>query len=208
MINISIDKPTIPDGAGFSHSSTSWQVSLDKSFDENNLIAESLYDTVNLLEFKVFDKLDEDQVVFARVKIHFDNKTETEWSRTITLSENQKGFKLSNTLVVTPNIFIDDSYYDIKEQFINVRTSPFALFAGVGHHKSTSWYIENVDGSTIWSRENDTDNLTSIKLPMLNLKEDKFYVIKVQHTTDTNTSSNYGRQTISTGKIDLPLLIE
>jgi len=206
MISISIDKPTIPVNAGFKHQSTSWQISKDKEFSEEGLIIESLEDPINLVKYEAFEKTEEDEVVFARVRIHFDNDMSTEWSRAITLSEEQKGFKLSNTLVVTPKIFIDDSIHDVSNGFIEIRTSDFALFAGVGRHTYTSWYLESADGTIIWSRLKDEDNLTSIKLPMTNLKEKKFYTIKVRHGTDTNTESNYGRQTISTGTYNVPVL--
>jgi len=202
MINVSIDKPIIPDDAGFEHKSTSWQIATTKDF-ENDIMVESLNDEENLLEYHVLNKIEEDQVVFARVKIHFDNDTETEWSRPITLSEYQKGFKLSNTIVVTPELFIDDSIVDVRLEELEVRTNEFSLYAGVGKHMATSWTIETATGTKVWERLEDKDNLTSIRIPENTLQDNKFYVIKARHISDTNTSSNPGKITISTGLKDL-----
>ena len=199
MINVSIDKPLIPDGAGFKHKSTSWQIATSKDF-VNDILVESLDDEDNLLEYHVLNKLEDDQVVFARVKIKFDNDTETEWSRPITLSEHQKGFKLSNTIVITPELFMDDSVLDVSDdKELIVRTSEIGLYAGVGKHMSTSWFLETIYGVKIWERLNDKDNLTKISIPKESLVNNKFYVVKAQHTTDTNTNSNYGKITFSTG---------
>lgn len=207
MINISIDRPLIPDDAGFTHSSTSWQVSRTKDFISTDLVLESLEDTVQLVDLHTLDKIEKDQIVFARAKIHFSNGTETEWCRPITLSECQKGFKLSSTIVVTPNLFIDGTNQNINDlEEVLVRTSDFVLYAGVGKHLSTTWIVETLSGEKIWEREDDVDNLTSILLPDDILLKDRCYVIKAKHISDTNTTSNYGKLSISTGTTELESL--
>jgi len=198
MININIDKPQIPAGAGFTHLSTSWQISLTRDFN-GALLSESIEDEVNLLEYRIANRLETNQIVFARVKIHFSNDTETNWSRIISISEQQKGFKLSNTIVVTPKLRLDQSVYDVTIEDVVVYGDDMVLYAGSGEHKYTDWKIEDTIGKVIWERLKDAENLTSIRLPSDILDDDKFYIVKAAYITDTNTSSNYGRMAMSTG---------
>lgn len=198
MLHIGIDKPVVPLNAGFTHISTSWQVSKTKDFT-GELFSESLEDTTNLLDYYVTKSIEKDEVVFARAKVHFSDDTSGEWSRVITVTGNQKGFKLSNTIVITPELSVDSSLRDIKENGIKVTTSPFKLYAGIGKHKYTTWELTTILGEVIWSRENDDENLLSIVIPRGKIIDNKFYVIKAYHVTDTNTRSNPGRITINAG---------
>lgn len=204
MLHIGIDKPVVPLNNAFTHISTSWQVSKTKDFT-GELFSESLEDTVNLLDYYVTKSLDKDEVVFARAKVHFSDGTSGEWSRIITVTGNQKGFKLSNTIVITPSLYIDSSIRDVKENGIKVTTSPFKLYAGIGKHKYTTWELTTILGDTVWSRENDDENLTSIVIPRGKITDDKYYLIKATHITDTNTKSNPGKITINAGnrKVDV-----
>ncbi len=197
MINISIDRPTIPEEADFTHESTSWQVSESKDFT-GTLYASSIDDTENLLEFHILKTPEKDQIVFARVKINFSNDTASDWSRPITLSECQKGFKLSNTIVVTPEVLLYDAVLDISGN-LKIGTTEFRLYAGTGKHLSTTWEISTMFGDIVWSRDDDEDNLLSITIPDNKLEKNKLYVVKAKHKTDTNTYSNYGRRIVSVG---------
>lgn len=199
MINISIDKPTIPLSAGFTHSSTSWQISETKDFD-GPLFAESIMDTGNLVDYKNLKNVEIDKVLFARAKIHFSNGKESNWSRTITLSSEQKGFKLSNTIVITPQLTIEDSLLDVRDNNIKVFGTEFKLYAGSGKHKSTTWEVTTLLGEYVWGRDEDEDNLTEAIVPKGKLDNDKMYIIKAIYHTDTNSKSNPGRLPFSTGK--------
>ena len=199
MINVCIDDPGIPAGAGFTHESTSWQVSETKDFS-GALFAEALNDPANLLEYKNLKTVKPDQVLFARAKVHFSNGTEADWTRTITLSSEQKGFKLSNTIIVTPEIFITNSFLDVTVDSIEVKTSDYALYAGTGEHKSTTWEITTLLGEEVWSRKKDEDNLTTYSIPGGKLLNNKTYLLKVSFHSDTNTVSNPGRLPFITGK--------
>lgn len=197
MLHIGIDKPVVPLEADFTHVSTSWQISRTKEFD-GELFSESLEDTVNLLDYYVTKTIEKDEVVFARAKVHFSDGTSGEWSRTITVAGNQKGFKLSNTIIITPTVSIDSSIYDAKESGISVSSTPFKLYAGSGKHKSTTWEVTTILGETIWIRKEDEEHLTSITIPRGKIIDDKFYIIKVTYHSDTNTISNPGKLTFST----------
>jgi len=201
MIHIKIDAPVIPAGAGFKHKSTSWQVSKTRDFN-GDLLVDVKDDEVNLLEYHVLKKIDPDSVVFSRVKIKFDDGKETEWSRIITLSENQKGFKLSNTLVVTPEVKINFNNLDTPVKGLSLSTNEFNLYAGVGQHKSTTWTIKNILGIKKWERTEDEDNLLSIDIPDDLLSVNEVYVATATHNTDTNSQSNPGSITFITGLIN------
>ena len=203
-IKLRIDAPTIPSGASFTHASTSWQLndSIDFSVPAN-LLYESLEDTVNLLNLDVELNVPPEQLVYARVKIHFSDGTTSEWSRIISLSECMKGFKLSDTIVVSPKLYVNGSPTDIPYQELEVTTDPFTLYAGVGVHKSTTWEVTTLTGELLWSRIKDEDNLTSIRLPSHIFRDNAAYVIKATHSTNTNADSLPGRVTVATG---LPVL--
>ena len=196
MLHIGIDKPVVPLNAGFTHISTSWQVSKTKDFTEN-LFSESLEDTTNLLDYYVTKTIEKDEIVFARAKIHFSDGTEGAWSRIITVSGNQKGFKLSSTIVITPTLDVKSSVFDIINNGFEVNGSPFKLYAGIGKHKYTTWELTTILGEVIWSRINDDENLTSIFIPKGKISDDKYYLIKATYITDTNTKSNPGQLVIN-----------
>ena len=202
MLHIGIDKPVVPLNAGFTHISTSWQVSKTKDFT-GILFSESLEDTTNLLDYYVNRELEKDEVVFARAKVHFSDGSSGVWSRIITVSGNQKGFKLSNTIVVTPTLEVDSSIYDILNNGFEIKGSPFKLYAGIGTHKFTTWEITTILGDVVWSRKNDDENLTSIFIPKGKITDDKFYILKATYITDTNTSSNPGQLVISSNIKDI-----
>lgn len=197
-MRINIDKPSIPETAGFTHESTSWQVSLTKDF-ENELFAESLNDTENLYEYRVMQEIEPDTILFARVKINFSNGDDNGWSNIITISSNQKGFTLNNTIVVTPKLNIISSLLDVSIDDIEIESSEYLLFTGIGKHKATTWEVKTIHGKRIWYRENDDVNLTSIVIPKGRLDNNRTYIICAIYHTDTNVKSNRGQLVITTG---------
>jgi hypothetical protein len=86
-------------------------------------------------------------------------------------------------------------------------SSDFLLFSGSGYHESTTWSIKDTNNNCVWERKFDKDNLYSIVVPEDILKNNTSYVIYVQYHSTTNTSSNYGKLTISTGNVN-DLLID
>lgn len=112
-------------------------------------------------------------------------------SRITPVAYNQDGVSISDTIVKTPIVSLEvtNEFEDMGSLIL--KTSDFDMFSSAGLHKSTSWYIKDVDGKEIYSRVKDEDNLTSILLPKEITLKDKFIAYVVHHS-DTNADSNCG----------------
>jgi hypothetical protein len=201
IFKISVNKVTIPEGAGYTHDRTSYQISQDGNFDNEETLLKNIvedYDRVNSYNYKLPLGINN---VYVRVKAHYSDNRETAWERPILLNENQKGFKFSTTIIGTPEITTSINTSDVPLGAFTVDGSEFMLYAGGGSHQSTTWGIYTLEEQPIWTRAEDRDNLTSIKIPGNLLESNKGYVIKATYHSDTNESSNEGRLFISTGEV-------
>lgn len=202
-ITIRVDAPVLLEGSGVTHTGTSWQIASKPNFDIlENIIDESLNDTVNLLKY--FKKLDikDSDTIYVRTKYHFSNDKEDSWSRIVSLKGNQQGITLSDVIVATPKVsLVKEKLLDNTENII-ITTEPFKMFAGVGNHVSTSWIITDLDDNIVFNRPYDTDNKTSLIINSKILNKEKTYLIKCKHHTSTNMSSLEGKLTFSLYTLD------
>ena len=196
MFIIEIDK--IETGSNVKHDETSWQISLTPGFDDNDIVFESLNDKDNLTSIRIPLSLDDEDLYYSRTKIHFSDGSEGDWSKPNVITKYATGFNFNDTIVVTPNLSIDMDIRNTSLGGFIVTGSEFKLFSGIGKHKFTTWIIEDDKGNQVWSRMNDRDNLTSIRIPNNTLTPGKMYTIKAMYVSDTNAYSNYGRLLIIT----------
>jgi len=197
-IKIAIDAPILPTGSGLTHISTSWEVSKIPNFtDPAYVILSDLQDTTNILEYRLSYDLQPSEPLYVRTKYHFSGGGASNWSRIIPLNADQIGIKLSSTVVMTPIPKVKVNYDANNNGTMVISTPTMKLYAGTGTHKSTSWEIVDTNGVIIFSRVNDIDNLTSISIDANLINSNKAYIVKVKHTTNTNSSSNYGKVTIN-----------
>lgn len=195
---LTIDSPLLPANTGIRHESTSYQVSKIPDFTKSEfIIFESIKDSLNLTTIKVPLTVGSDQNLYFRTKYHFTGGGESRWSRTIPVKGDQIGIKLSSTIICTPTITYELNYLDKDIGEIVINTSPLKLFAGTGNHYATSYEVTTIDGETIYKRDLDQDNLTSISLDIRLIEVNKAYVVKAKHHTDTNESSNYGKSLLN-----------
>jgi len=197
-IKIAIDAPILPAGSGLTHVSTSWEVSKIPDFtDVTYKILSLLEDATNLLEYRLSYDLQPSEPLYVRTKYHFSGGVASNWSRIIPLNADQIGIKLSSTVVMTPIPKVNINYDTNNNGTMVITTPTMKLYAGSGTHQSTTWQIVDTDGKVIFNRINDVDNLTSISLDAKIIDSNKAYVVKVRHTTNTNTDSNYGKLIIN-----------
>jgi len=200
MFLLEIDK--VITGSDIEHSKTSWQISLTPDFNSNNIVFESLEDENNLTSINIPLPLTSNDLYYGRIKIHFSDGSSSDWGKPIVITKDNDGFTFNDTIIVTPSLNVDFDIRNTPLGGFNINCSDFKLFSGVGKHKYSNWIIEDNNGNQIWSRINDTYNLTSIRIPNNILMPGKIYTIKVMYVSDTNAYSNYGKLTIVT-KADL-----
>ena len=196
MFILEIDK--IDTGSNVKHVKTSWEVSLTPGFEQDNIVFESLEDDKNLTRIRVPLPLSENDLYFSRTKVHFSDGSESDWSKPNVITREATGFNFNDTIIVTPTLQVDFDPRNAPIGGFKVEGSEFKLFSGIGKHKYSTWIIEDDRGNQVWSRINDKDNLTSIRIPRGILNPGKMYVIKVMYISDTNAYSNFGRLRIIT----------
>lgn len=197
-----ITKPPIVAGNGLIHYATSRQVSNDPSFTGVNLLINDIENEVDLLSVIIDLPLTVNDKYYVKDKLHFKdrsgNKKETNWSKPIIVTKNMDGFTVNNTIIGTPKLEVNFNKNDAPLGGFNITCDEYNLFKGVGTHKYSDWVIEDIVGNTVWKREKDGYNLTSIKIPDCTLERNRTYIIKVRYISTTNMNSNYGKLIICT----------
>lgn len=193
--------PVITDD-NIKHTATSWQVAKDPSFSNDSLLVNKGKDEDNLLSLYVDLPLTKDDIYYTRHKLHFDDGSETVWSRPAVITKDGDGFSFNNTIITTPKVYSEVGNVDVLLGRFKIYTDDYRLFMGVGEHESTDWIIEDSEGNIVWERLEDRVNKTEIKLPANLLKANKMYIVKVRFRSNTNSWSNFGRLVLITTKYD------
>lgn len=200
-VYLTLAKPPLPDSLPIKHTGTTWQVSKRPDFSiASNLLVDVGNDTVNLLEYDTDLDIADTATVYVRTRYHFTNSTDVDniltfdsgWSRISSLRGNQKGITVSDVIIATPKVHTAITYLTDGTYNLAITTSAFKMFAGPGAHGSSSWLITDDDGSAIYKRPYDEDNLTSLVINSKELPSDKILLIRVSHQSDTNSSSYDG----------------
>lgn len=189
-IVINLGAELINPPAGSTHISTSWQVSTVKAFTSNRFIKhESIYDTVNKTSLTVEDILQDDGEFYYRYKLHFSNGQSTNWS--IPVTYNIKNISVTKPVFIkTPDTTVKLDYSNDFSGEMVVETSPFKSYGSVVNHSSTSYVITDDLTNEVVSIQNDTTNLTGIRLPLTNFNDNRFYKVHTKHNSATNSSDN------------------
>lgn len=171
------------------------------AISDSSLIEEKVKysDSLTTIPFDYIPKPDE--VVYGRLKIHFRNNTDTGWSSLAILDTKTNEMTMNTNVIVTPKVIVDPSFTD--RGLIKVLTSDYKIYAGIGSHKYTSWYVRSLDGGIVWKREKDEDNLTSIILPSNIFTSKKAYSIIAVHGNEFDNKSLEGKLTLTTNGEDI-----
>lgn len=197
-IRISVNSPMIPPGQNIRHIGTSYQISKSFRMDDepDKIIEENINDTTNLKDWFTQVDIENNEVIYARAKYHFNVKGQlsaSEWSRVIPIDGRSSGLKLESNILTTPTID-----YNIIDDLITIKTSDFLTFSGPGTHTSTTYAITNSDNVPIYKRSQDEDNLTELSTDNI-LEKGKMYQVQAKHTNSYNVNSNYGKKLLYTG---------
>jgi len=179
--------------------SVSWQVATDPEL--NNLkvdLQESEYInsiTVNL-------PIDDGSVYYFRRKLHYDDGSDSGWSRIGVITKDSKNFVFTNTIVNTPKIEVETPGDNASLGGFYINTSDFSLFTGVGNHMLTEYVIEDSEGNTVWNYKTKT-YLTRVRVPIDILRPNRVYLVKARHLSTTGVYSNFGKYVIKTTSVEL-----
>lgn len=195
-ITLSVVPPAIDDQ--HEHMATSWKIS--RKADMTDVIEKFIMDTVNKLDYTANYMLADDEAVYVSGEIYVKNLLTGKvirqgWSKPMLYSSKLRGMRISNTSIITPDLFTNVNIYDISGMDVDIFTSKFRLYSGAGEHQSTSWFVKDIHGNVIWSRLDDYENKESIIIPESVFLGDVF-IIEVLHHSTTNTESNPGRITL------------
>lgn len=210
MVIAAIDLKSILDD-GITHVATSYQLSknpigFNKQEEEGTLYLDLRMSTEFLKEYVIdTSDLEPDEVLYGRTKVHYSDGTSSKWTTPAATTANMDGFSSSGTIVITPEVLIEEGTSDVTLGGFDVFTSEFQMYAGDGEHESTTWRIVDLHGQVVWERKRDVDNLLSIEVPRGYLNNNRAYTLEAVHHSDTNSSSEPGRLHITTGLLSTNL---
>jgi len=175
--------------AGFdTHTATDWQVATDITF--SNVIAESLNDTTNLLQWSVDADLQPNTTYYARVRYYGNTLTVSSWSQTASFDTAERPATPTVTSPSNGEINVGETPTITTSNF----SSPISET-----HQATDWEIRLASNdSLVWSSMNNTSNLTSITVPSGQLAESTEYRIRVRHIGSQLGASAWGTSTFTT----------
>ena len=203
-VRIGVTPPKLPENEVWI--SCSVEISTDPKFITGMEVRE--HKLVPQPEYVYLINMQENQGFYVRTKIHCErtdnidgvdiiSEVEYGWSRTSTFNSNLNSILLSSSVISTPIVRHTIDYTDNTDGILIISTSEFDMHSGIGNIKSTSWQVTDSDGSVVYSRPKDEDNLYELRLEYSILKPDKCYCLTAQHNTDT-ISSNIGKDIIFT----------
>ena len=199
--------PIIPTGSGMRHIATSYEVGRSPYFEtvgnnvrkEEDIIVSNIEDTVNLNRYTTqIAGITEDTELYARFKLHFDittsdgtRRADSGWSSVVNLKGDMEGFKVSDVILATPRLFITKDSTGTRD-VIKIESSPMEVFIGYGNHDSTTWTITDSDGKILFQRKYSKELLTELVIDEADYAYNKVFIIKCQHHSTTNATSNPG----------------
>lgn len=199
--------PVIPAGSGMRHIATSYEVGRSPYFEtvgnnvrkEEDIIVSNIEDTVNLNRYTTqIAGITEDTELYARFKLHFDittsdgtRRADSGWSSVVNLKGDMEGFKVSDVILATPRLFITKDSTGTRD-IIKIESSPMEVFIGYGNHDSTTWTITDSDGKILFQRKYSKELLTELIIDEADYAYNKVFIIKCQHHSTTNATSNPG----------------
>nr|DAR73889.1 MAG TPA: thiocyanate forming protein system [Caudoviricetes sp.] len=199
--------PIIPTGSGMRHIATSYEVGRSPYFEtvgnnvrkEEDIIVSNLEDTVNLNRYTTqIAGITEDTELYARFKLHFTittsdgtRRADSGWSSVVNLKGDMEGFKVSDVILATPRLFITKDSTGTRD-VIKIESSPMEVFIGYGNHDSTTWTITDSDSKILFQRKYSKELLTELAIDEADYAYNKVFIIKCQHHSTTNATSNPG----------------
>lgn len=180
--------------SGGTHVATSWQVALYPDFRNDYFkIADSLVDLANLTSYEgMVDVLNDDKVYY-RYKLHFNDGSVSEWSKVYSYLMVPNHLYRETNVIKTPKVIAVTDYTNNIDGELVITSDKFHVYLGNGTHISTSWIILDDLQNEIYANLEDTINLTNLKIPLSLLEDDKLYTVLVKYHDGANIASDYGK---------------
>ena len=190
----------LPLDDGVQHEATDWQVSDQPSFATRTL--ESLGDKKNLNTIIFNEVLDPNIKWYARARARLSTGYTIWGNLDIFLPENDNVIDASEDLpsrIAVPQITTSSDPKDHDVSMFTIHANGFEVL-GNGSLSATTWIIEDVFGSVVWSSAYNTTDKTSIDITNVILKANQVYRIKVMFHSTSQDSSPIGCLTIKTSE--------
>jgi len=201
MLYMMITPPLVPDG--WTHVSTDYQIAEDNLFQ--NIVIESLNDEDNKI-IKIFTKdLDPDKVYYGRARVIFD-KSIGEWTpieiiRPRDIDELNLSVDVPSIIGV-PKVNVNMDVNNLYNSHFTITTSDF-VSNNSSKHLFTNYSIRDLNNKTVYSNLQDYDNLTSLFIDEIALKDGHTYIIDVSYGSTSNDISDIGSLIVKVPNIPL-----
>jgi len=201
MTILFIPKPDLP--KKYVHETTDWEIATSPLFKEEDIVASSRDDEVNLTSI-IFDvDLDTDKTYYSRARVVCDRAI-FEWSKTDILKPTDFIKVAFNhaipSVVMKPTITLDFDVMNFPSTMFTIKTNDINTTSNASH-EYTSYIIEDMLGNPVYTKLVDKENLTSKLIGDVKLEEGRPYVIKVSHTATSNDTSDFASQIVYVRKI-------
>lgn len=197
--NISIRSVTLPSDKVLE--STSYQVSSNGLFEDDDIIIDIANDTENLYSKSFELDYTSFSVYYARVKLNFSDGSYYGWTKPIMLTKDGDGYSYNNTIIVTPELTIDSDIDNCELGSFKIFGGKFRIFDGNSTHKYTDWKISDINGNLKFQSLKDRNNLEMIRVPHDTLDPNNIYIIEADYVSSDNNKSNTGKLFIKTAGV-------
>jgi len=196
MTILFIPKPDIP--KKLTHDTTDWDIATSPLFGDDDIVASSRDDDVNLTSI-IFDiDLDTDKTYYSRARVVCDNAV-FEWSKTDILKPTDFIKVAFNhaipSMVMRPTISVDFDPMNFPSSLFTISTTDISTTSNA-EHESSSYIIEDLSGKPEYVKLEDRGNLTSKTISEIKLEEGMPYVLKASHKATSNDSSDFASQLV------------
>lgn len=170
------------------HVGTRYRVFADRA--KSIELLDSIFTGTKKDSFTYFDDtLYDDQIIYFTTNMQLSDDSwcgESPLTRVVLRREQVS----STGIIVTPSVSIDK--LGLSGGF-NISASEFIRYEGTSAHDSSTYRIEDeITGDVVFEKEDDRDNLLSIKTPENILKPNRVYRISVRFKDTVGRYSNYG----------------
>jgi len=196
MVVLMFKSLDIPEG--FNHIASDWQISTDKYFRSDYIVAQSMNDSEHLTSILFNVDLDPDKVYYARARVIMDYGP-SDWSdidliRTEDLDQIDLDVDIPS-VIAKPSIDVNFKIDEVPPVMFKILTSPMSTNSNA-KHLSTDYIITDLSGNIMYTKLNETEDLTSHLVSEVMLPENRFYLVKASHTSSSGDSSALGQKLI------------
>lgn len=204
MVLLMIKNPALP--ADYTIENVSWWLSETLEFRPGDILRESIEDPVNKLSIQFDIDLEIGKKYYAKCRVVYNKGFSNDSNINIFIARDLNEIDLdivAPTKISRPTIEI---LPDVKSKPLGMLTfkgGEFLSKFNVGHESST-YILEDINGKVIWSKPEDSTNLTEIKLP-IGLEPNSAYRLLLAYTGKNHNTSQFAIKTFTTGDNEIKL---